>query len=301
MPRNTKSKKVSQKKVSQVDKINNIDTQFYVSDEPFYVSDEPFYVAETSNVIVDIAIESDADAESDADSEAESEAESDAESESDADAEAESDAESDAEADAEADAESDAESDSKDHVDIETNNKKKDKKHKESFESLSKRIDSSRIIIKSINKEINDLEKTLKVKEKERNEHERNLNNTLKLIAKTHLDEITKARKERPKRKGNINGGFNKEQPVPEILRIFLELPENAALPRPKVMSALHNKFTELGLRTGQNINIDKETATALGLQNSDEKVIKFTEFQSFLSKFYPPKKEPKNESDVVI
>jgi hypothetical protein len=262
MPRNTKSKKVSQ--VDQV--INtNTNTQYYVPETEFYVDETP----------------------------------NDTDNHTDNDTGSDSDAES--VVDVNADSGSDSDVDSKDinNVDTETNNKKKDKKHKESFENLSKRIDSSRIIIKSINKEINELEKTLRLKEKERNEQERNLNNTLKLIAKTHLDEVTKARKERPKRKGNINGGFNKEQPVPEILRVFLELPENTALPRPKVMSALHNKFTKMGLRTGQNIIIDKQTAIALELelQNSDEKIIKFTEFQKFLSKFYPPK----NETEVVI
>jgi hypothetical protein len=185
----------------------------------------------------------------------------------------------------------DKELDAGDESDDSDSNKKKDKKHKESFKSLNLRIDSARDIIKSINKEINELEKNIKIKEKERSEHERQLNSALKLIGKTHLDEVTKA-KIRPKRKGNVNGGFNKEQPVPEILRNFLGLPENAAMSRPKVMSALNNKFKELGLKDGQLTTIDKETAIALNLTNSDGKVIKFTEFQTFLTSFYPPKAE---------
>ena len=58
---------------------------------------------------------------------------------------------------------------------------------------------------------------------------------------------------------------------------------------RPKVMSALNNKFTELKLKDGQNTTLDKSTAKALGLGKTGEgKVIKFTEFQTFLASFYP-------------
>ena len=176
---------------------------------------------------------------------------------------------------------------------IDLKDKKKEKKVKETFEDLTKRIDIHRTDIKTIDKEISELEKSLKSKEKERNEHERQLNNSLKLLSKTHSDEVTKALKERPKRKGNVNGGFNKEQPVPEVLRTFLGLQENVSMARPKVMSALNNKFTELKLKEGQNTTLDKSTAKALGLGKTGEgKVIKFTEFQTFLASFYPSKAE---------
>lgn len=190
--------------------------------------------------------------------------------------------------------ESDDESDSEDEAEAaDSKGKKKEKKVKETFEDLTKRIDTYRTDIKTIDKEISELEKLLKTKEKERNEHERQLNNSLKLLSKTHSDEVTKALKERPKRKGNVNGGFNKEQPVPEILRSFLGLAEGASMARPKVMSALNNKFTELKLKEGQNTTLDKATAKTLGLGKTGEgKVIKFTEFQTFLASFYPAKAE---------
>ena len=213
--------------------------------------------------------------------------ESDDDEVNDVNVEADEDDEEDVE---DADDASDEENDTKD--------KKKNKKTKESFDSLTKSIDSERNAIKVINKEIGELEKTLKIKIKERNDHERQLNNTLKLLGKTHSEEVTKALKERPKRKGNVNGGFNKEHPVPEILRTFLGLPENAAMARPKVMSALNNKFTELNLKEGQNTTIDKATAKALNLGKAGEgKVIKFTEFQTFLASFYPSK----TEIEVVV
>jgi hypothetical protein len=198
-----------------------------------------------------------------------------------------SDSESDEEANEQADSGSDSESD--EEADVADAKKKKEKKQKETFEELTKRIDSHRTNMKNIDKEISELEKTLKTKEKERNEHERQLNNALKLLTKTHSDEVTKALKERPKRKGNVNGGFNKEQPVPEVLRTFLGLAEGATMARPKVMSALNNKFTELKLKEGQNTTLDKATAKALGLGKAGEgKLIKFTEFQTFLASFYP-------------
>jgi hypothetical protein len=193
-------------------------------------------------------------------------------------------------AEAEVDSEDESDDESEDGVDAaDSKEKKKEKKQKESFEDLTKRIDTHRTEMKTIDKEISELEKTLKTKEKERNEHERQLNNAIKLLSKTHSDEVTKALKERPKRKGNVNGGFNKEQPVPEVLRSFLGLADGAAMARPKVMSALNNKFTELKLKDGQNTTLDKPTAKALGLGKTGEgKVIKFTEFQTFLASFYP-------------
>lgn len=194
--------------------------------------------------------------------------------------------------------EDDSEDESEEEADVsDSKGKKKGKKQKETFEELTKRLDTHRTDMKIIDKEISELEKTLKIKEKERNEHERQLNSALKLLSKTHSDEVTKALKERPKRKGNVNGGFNKEQPVPDILRGFLGLPDGASMARPKVMSALNNKFTELKLKDGQNTTLDKPTAKALGLGKTGEgKVIKFTEFQTFLASFYP-----KAETEVNI
>lgn len=202
------------------------------------------------------------------------------------------------EAQVEAESEDESDDESEEEADAaDVKGKKKEKKQKESFEDLTKRIDTHRTEMKTIDKEISELEKTLKSKEKERNEHERQLNSALKLLTKTHSDEVTKALKERPKRKGNVNGGFNKEQPVPEVLRSFLGLAEGAAMARPKVMSALNNKFTELKLKDGQNTTLDKATAKSLGLGKAGEgKVIKFTEFQTFLASFYP-----KAETEVNI
>jgi chromosome segregation ATPase len=183
---------------------------------------------------------------------------------------------------------------SNDESDDEKVKKTKEKK-KESFDDLTKKLETLRVDIKTVDKEISELSKELKTKEKLRNDYDRQLNNILKLLSKTHSDEVNKARKEKPKRKGNVNGGFNKEQPVPKILAEFLELDEGASMARPKVMSALNNKFNTLGLKKGQITTLDKATARALGLGKEGEgREIKFTEFQSFLASFYPKKTEEK-------
>jgi hypothetical protein len=160
------------------------------------------------------------------------------------------------------------------------------KKEKETFENIMKQIKEGMEFIKQSNKDITELDKQLKLKEKDKHEHTKKMNNLLKTLEKAHADEIVKAMK-KPKRKGNVNGGFNKEHPVPEILRVFLGLPENVAMSRPKVMSALSNKFKDLKLKNGQNTVLDKTTAEQLNIPNGDGKLIKFGEFQLFLSSFY--------------
>lgn len=117
---------------------------------------------------------------------------------------------------------------------------------------------------------------------------------------KTHKDEVTKAVKAKPKRKGNVNGGFNKETQVPSVLCKFLGFPEETCMTRPKVVSAFHNKLSELKLKNGQNATLDKPTIKALGLGKEYEgKEIKFTQFQSLIASFYP-KKETKEATIEV-
>lgn len=173
--------------------------------------------------------------------------------------------------------------------------KPKEKKLKESFEELTKKLETLQSSIKEVEKEIKELEKQTEVKEKLRRDYERQVNQISKVLLKTHNDEVTKALKSKPKRKGNVNGGFNKEHPVPETLRVFLGLAKDTCMARPKVMSALNNKFSELGLKNGQTTTLDKQTSKALGF-GAETKEIKFTEFQSFLASFYHKDKEENNE-----
>jgi seryl-tRNA synthetase len=169
--------------------------------------------------------------------------------------------------------------------------KKNSDKKKESFEDQMKKIDTVRNMIKNLDKEINDMIKSIKGLQKTRNDYERQIYNIYKNLPKTHSDEINMARKEKKKRKGNVHGGFNKECLVPEILSKFLNLPDGIFMSRPKVMSALNNKFNELKIKSGQNTTLNEVVVKELGLpQDNIGRVIKFTEFQAFLASFYPKK-----------
>tara|TARA_B100000900_G_C20550120_1_gene704379 strand:- start:241 stop:975 length:735 start_codon:yes stop_codon:yes gene_type:complete len=108
-------------------------------------------------------------------------------------------------------------------------------------------------------------------------------------LGKVHQKEIKQAKKEKRKRNGENKGGFNKETEVPETLREFLELEEGTMLARPKVMSLLNAKFIQLGLKKGQEVELDKKTAKKFGLKAGH--VIGFTEFQRFIADQYPKTK----------
>lgn len=169
--------------------------------------------------------------------------------------------------------------------------KTKEKKVKESFEELTKKLEILQSNMKDVEKEITDLQKQIESRVKYTRDLKRQMNSINKIFLKTHNEEVIRALKSKPKRKGNINGGFNKELPIPVVLCKFLNLPEETCMARPKVFSGLNNKLTELGLRNGQNITIDKSTAKALCLgEEYYNKQIKFNEFQSFLASFYPKK-----------
>ena len=186
---------------------------------------------------------------------------------------------------------SDSESSSESEADNQQNSK--EKKPKESFDELIKELETVQENIKLIDKEIDEGEKNLKVKKKSRYDYERKRNIILKKLPKSHNEQVTKARKEKPKRKrkGNINGGFCKDQIVPDILVKFIGLAEGVSMKRPQVMSLLSNKLISLKLKHGQNTILDKSAVKLLELDPSYEgKIIKFGEFQTFLKGFYPVK-----------
>ena len=173
--------------------------------------------------------------------------------------------------------------------------KSKEKKSKESVKEILTQVDGYLLDIKSIDKEILEIKKLLKIKEKKRNDIERQYHSKIKPLSKLHSDEVTKARKEKTKRKvKNPTGGFNSLQPVPEILIKFLNLSEeDKCLTRPQVVSKLSNKFAQLGLKKGQNTTLNKEVVKELGLDKSYiDKVIEFGKFQTFLKGFFPTKEE---------
>ena len=125
----------------------------------------------------------------------------------------------------------------------------------------------------------------------ERKRISKELDSHFKKMTKTIVTKISKASK--TKRKGNKNGGFNKPQPVPKVLKKFLEIDDDE-LPRPKVASLLHAKFKDLGFKDGKVTKItEKKVAKQLGVKKDYE--ITFSSFQKFLAKFYNDEKDSSN------
>ena len=161
----------------------------------------------------------------------------------------------------------------------------KEKKAKKTFTELATDFEKYSADIKLVESEITEIEKNLKVKEKSRNDLERQRNKVYAQMGASHDAEIKKAMKEKPKRQGNKEGGFNKQNPVPPVLIKFLGLEEGILMARPKVMSLLNESFKERKIKQGQTTTLDAVTAKALGKEKG--RVIEFTGFQSFLAEFY--------------
>jgi len=161
----------------------------------------------------------------------------------------------------------------------------KEKKAKKSYLELSTEFGNCNAKIKLVDSEISEIEKQLKTLEKNKHELERTRNKVHVLMDKAHDDEVKKATKEKPKRKGNKEGGFNKPKLVPPVLCKFLKLEADTLLPRPAIMKMMNNAFKEKGIKEGQDTTLDAATAKALGKESG--RVIGFKEFQSFLKEFY--------------
>jgi len=164
-------------------------------------------------------------------------------------------------------------------------NLSKEKKAKKSFQELFNDFEKLSTDIKSVDSEVSEMEKNLKMKVKQKYDLERQRSKVFAQLGKSHEEDVKKALKEKPKRKGNKDGGFNKEVPVPPKLIKFLDLEDDVKMSRPKVMSLLNDKFKLLKLKEGQTTTLDKDTAKHLGKEKG--RVIEFTAFQSFLKEFY--------------
>merc|ERR1711991_569563 len=183
---------------------------------------------------------------------------------------------------------SDSEQDNEPEVEVEVPESMEKKQL--TFESVWENISEFRKDISKLEAKkselINDHEKSLKeilsdIKKKKSEEKK-----LLDIIPKIVKKDLASAKKERRKRNGENKGGFNKETEVPETLRKLLDLEEGTKLARPKVMSLLNSKFIELGLKKGQEVELDKKTAKKFGLKEGH--VIGFTEFQRFIADQYP-------------
>ena len=174
-------------------------------------------------------------------------------------------------------------SDDEDNVKIV--NISKDKKLKKTWQEIIIEWERLSLEIKENECKHKELLEILYKNEKVRNDFERQRNRLYSVLSKSHDDEIKRVKKEKPKRKGNKNGGFNKESPVPPKLVKYLGLEEGIELSRPKVMSLLNDKFKTEGLKQGKITTLDKNTSKLL--EKDENREIKFTGFQSFLKEFY--------------
>jgi len=174
-------------------------------------------------------------------------------------------------------------SDDEDNVKIV--NISKDKKLKKTWQEIIIEWERVSLEIKENECKHKELLEILYKNEKVRNDLERQRNRLYSVLSKSHDDEIKRVKKEKPKRKGNKDGGFNKESPVPPKLIKYLGLDEGIELSRPKIMSLLNDKFKTEGLKQGQITTLDKNASNLLDKDENYE--IKFTAFQSFLKEFY--------------
>jgi hypothetical protein len=166
-----------------------------------------------------------------------------------------------------------------------TEKESKEKKPKKTWQEVATEWEKVTTDLKENETKHKELQEALHKNEKARNELERQRNRLYGALAKSHDEEVKRVAKEKPKRKGNKDGGFNKETPVPPKLVKYLGLEDGVNMARPKVMSLLNDKFKADGLKNGQTTVLDKVAAKALGKEKDRE--IKFTEFQSFLKEFY--------------
>jgi hypothetical protein len=210
----------------------------------------------------------------------------------------------------ESDSDIESEDENVEDVDSESEQEMEDQEESEETEAvtLEKKVQTFENIFEEVCKLRKDIQALELSKSELITEHEKSLkeitseikkkkseeNKTFNTFTKIHKKEITVAKRERRKRNGENKGGFNKETDVPENLRKFLELDDDVKLARPKVMSLLNAKFVELGLKKGQDVELDKKTAKKFGLKEGH--VIGFTEFQRFIADQYP---KTKTEVDV--
>jgi hypothetical protein len=172
----------------------------------------------------------------------------------------------------------------------------KPKKIKETYAAVAKRTEELKAKKKELYKKIAEADIARKTLEREMKDIDRELVAQDKIKDKCHIDEVNAALKQRPKRKGNVNGGFLAASDVPDILRKFLDLPEDTKLNRPGVMSKFNTKLANSGQKEGQTAILNKDTLKALGLSTSDApKHVKFTEMMSFISQFYPETEKKKS------
>jgi hypothetical protein len=196
-----------------------------------------------------------------------------------------SDSDSDSDSEEEPEPEPEPESDNDDESDKQDTKDKKEKPKKLSHKELTTELLNNEEKISKLGSENDELETKLKACVRDQNALRRTNLRLIKQLDKAHDDDVNKARKEKKKRNVTEDSGILKNKPIPPVLIKFLDLKEGTELPRTKVMSLLSNKFRDLGLRKGQDIELDKKTAKIFGKE--DGYIIEFKYFQRFLKIVY--------------
>ena len=168
----------------------------------------------------------------------------------------------------------------------------KEKKEKQTFESIVKDIRDLRSQIVINNDKIKELKKDIKEFDKSSMICEKQINKLLIIIDKAHEDSLNKARKEKKKRTNSARKGILEPLPVPPILAKFLNISETELLPRTTLMSKLNDVFKERNLKDGQKTTLDKKTADELGVETG--KVIEFKTIHQFISSYYKKPQDTK-------
>jgi len=172
---------------------------------------------------------------------------------------------------------------------------KKDKLKKYTHKELTNELISNEEKISDLKNKLVEHENSINIITREINALRRSTIKFMKLLDKTHDEEITKARKEKKKRNITKKSGILEYKPIPPILIKFLDIKSDVTeLPRTKVGSLLNNKFIELGLKKGQETFLDKQTAKLFGKEEGF--MIDFKTFQTFLKNVYQESEVKSNE-----
>jgi len=166
--------------------------------------------------------------------------------------------------------------------DEEASKKKKVKKVKKLFKEFHEEYKTRQTEIKTAKKDRNEAFKTYTEKQKKveqlEREQDRFLNDLATSVDYTVSEELKSKKK---KHRGNVNGGFNKEDAVPEPLSKFIGLESGATLTRPKLMSSFNNKLKDLGMKYGQHSLLSKDAVKTLKIDASmmkDLELVKITD-----------------------
>lgn len=125
-------------------------------------------------------------------------------------------------------------------------------------------------------------DKTKKIKS-EKKKLNRSISNLDKKLTNIIEKEKLQATKEKRKRKGPNNGGFNKKSQVPKTLRVYLNLEEDKLTTRPELIHLFNEKIKKDGFRDGKKIILkNKKVAKLFGKKKNY--VIEFSKLQTFIA-----------------